>query len=99
MGIVVISGDGGGDATLRNEIAPSVRGAATRELLVQIELRRILERLARGHVACLIIKGTALAYTVYGSAWHRPRIDTDLLVDPNSRKRRCVFWNPAAPLE
>ena len=64
---------GDGDAILRNEITPSVRGAATRELLVQMELRRILERLAREHVRALVIKGTALAYTVYGSAWHRPR--------------------------
>ena len=74
---------GAEDAILRNEITPSVRGAATRELLVQIELRRILDRLAREHVRALVIKGTALAYTVYGSAWHRPRTDTDLLIDPN----------------
>ena len=78
---------GDGDAILRNEITPSVRGAATRELLVQMELRRVLDRLAREHVRALVIKGTALAYTVYGSAWHRPRTDTDLLIDPNETEK------------
>ena len=70
-----------GDAALRDEITPSVRGAATRELLVQIEIRRVLDRLDREHVRVLVIKGTALAYTAYASAWHRPRTDTDLLID------------------
>jgi hypothetical protein len=71
------------DATLRDEIAPSVRGAVTRELLLQIEIRRVLERFARDRVRALLIKGTPLAYTVYKSAWHRPRTDTDLLVHPD----------------
>jgi len=72
-----------GDTTLRDEIAPSVRGAATRELLAQIEIRRVSERFARERVRALIIKGTALAYTAYASAWHRPRTDTDLLIHPD----------------
>ena len=69
-----------GDKTLRDEIAPSVRGAATRELLAHIEIRRVSERFARERVRVLIIKGTALAYTAYATAWHRPRTDTDLLI-------------------
>ena len=84
------------DKTLRDEIAPSVRGAATRELLAQIEIRRVSERFARERVRVLIFKGTALAYTACTSAWHRPRTDTDLLIHPDDAAEAMRVSNPVA---
>ena len=56
------------------------RAAAARELTRQRELARVLEALAAAGVQPVLIKGTALAYTVYGAPAWRPRHDTDLFV-------------------
>ena len=66
----------------------AVRSALTREpvlgaaleALQQRELRIVLERLASHGVSPLLLKGSALAYTLYDSPGLRPRFDTDLLV-------------------
>lgn len=72
---------GGGPAQeIRRRLEKRVRAAATRDLLVQRELRRALEALGTAGVRVLVIKGSALAYTVYRQPWHRPRVDSDLLV-------------------
>jgi len=65
---------------VRRRLEPHVRAAVTRDLILQRELALLLEALARADVRALLIKGTALAYTVYRQPWHRPRIDSDLLV-------------------
>lgn len=57
-----------------------VRAAATQDLFVQRDIQRVLDALAEVGVPALIIKGSALAYTVYAKPWLRPRTDTDLLV-------------------
>jgi hypothetical protein len=67
---------------VRDALMPAVRLAVTRELFVQRDLQRVTEALAGGGVAALIIKGSALAYTVYDEPWLRPRVDTDVIVRP-----------------
>ncbi|HJR60738.1 MAG TPA: nucleotidyltransferase family protein [Vicinamibacterales bacterium] len=56
-----------------------VLGAAL-DALQQRELRLVLELLAGRGLAPLLLKGSALAYTLYAHPTHRPRFDTDLLV-------------------
>lgn len=34
----------------------------------------------------ILFKGSALAYTLYAKPWHRPRSDSDILINPNQRK-------------
>ncbi|WP_216909548.1 nucleotidyltransferase family protein [Synechococcus sp. CCY 0621] len=47
--------------------------------------RGVLEALQRAGVRVLVLKGTLLAHTVYGSPEQRLRVDTDLLVPPEQR--------------
>jgi hypothetical protein len=65
---------------IRRQLEPHVRAAVTRDLIGQRELQSLLDAFAKADVRALLIKGTALAYTVYPHPWHRPRIDSDLLV-------------------
>ena len=67
-------------SALRTLLADRVRADATRDLFVQREMHGVLAALADAGVRALVIKGSALAYTVYGEAWLRPRTDTDVLV-------------------
>jgi len=64
---------------------PALREAAIREAAVEAlrltDLREVLEALARRDVHPLIVKGTALAYSIYDAPELRPRGDTDLLID------------------
>ncbi|CAN5671223.1 hypothetical protein BH24ACI5_BH24ACI5_23100 [soil metagenome] len=57
----------------------AVLGAAL-EALQERELKQVLELLAARGVSPLLLKGSALAHTVYASPAQRPRFDTDLLV-------------------
>jgi hypothetical protein len=65
---------------LRQALASRARAAVARDLLVSLELSGVLGALADSGVRALVIKGAALAYTVYEQPWHRPRLDTDILV-------------------
>jgi hypothetical protein len=56
------------------------REETARELLRQREVIQVLEALAGADVDALLLKGTALAYSVYDRPSSRPRVDTDLLV-------------------
>jgi hypothetical protein len=69
----------GAGARLRAALDARARGDATRDLLVQAEMRRVLEAIAAAGGRVVVFKGSALAYTVYVHPWHRPRTDTDLL--------------------
>ncbi len=53
------------------------------ELVRAHEITQVLESLAARQVFPILVKGTALAYTVYPSASMRPRVDTDLLIAPD----------------
>lgn len=72
----------GPSAALREALAPRVRNAATIDLIVQREMDAVLRSLVAAGIPALVIKGSALAYTVYARPWQRPRTDTDLLVGP-----------------
>jgi hypothetical protein len=50
------------------------------ELVRAHEIAQVLDSLAGRHVFPILLKGTALAYTVYPSPSMRPRLDTDLLI-------------------
>jgi len=66
--------------------------AATLETLRFADLRAVLDALAAANVEVLVIKGTALAYDLYGTPELRPRGDTDLLIAVDVIERaRAVF--------
>jgi hypothetical protein len=67
-------------ADLRDALRPQVRSALAREILVQLELARVLPAFGAAGVRVLLIKGAALAYSSYDEPWHRARTDTDLIV-------------------
>jgi len=50
------------------------------ELVRTRELNRVLDALADSGVQGLLLKGAALAHTIYPSPVMRPRVDTDLLI-------------------
>jgi Uncharacterised nucleotidyltransferase len=54
------------------------------EILRHRETARVLEAFRARRLDVLLVKGAALAYSVYDEAWLRPRVDTDLLVDSRS---------------
>ena len=61
-------------------LATALRSAAITDLYREYELRRVLGLLAAGGVKALLLKGAALAYTVYAAPHLRPRGDLDLLI-------------------
>jgi hypothetical protein len=79
-----LAGVEGRGRELREALAPIVHAAAARELLVQRDLQATMAALASAGVPALVIKGSALAYSVYPEPWHRTRTDTDLLVSQES---------------
>ena len=52
-----------------------------REMLRREEIAAVLSDLAAGGAPAIVLKGTALAYSVYDAPIARPRLDTDLLID------------------
>lgn len=63
---------------------PALRDAAVRAAVLEpfrlADLRALLDALAGRGVVPLIVKGTALAYSLYDAPEQRPRADTDLLI-------------------
>lgn len=63
---------------------PELRDAALRAAVLEPlrldDLRAVLDALAARGVVPLIVKGTALAYSLYDEPEQRPRADTDLLL-------------------
>ena len=55
------------------------------ELARQHELRQVLQSLADIGVEVLLLKGTALAYSLYPAPALRPRTDTDILIRSSDR--------------
>jgi hypothetical protein len=64
----------------------SLRLAAA-ELLLEADLRSLLKSLTDIGVQPLLLKGTALAYSLYPEPWLRPRCDTDLLISASDREK------------
>jgi hypothetical protein len=66
---------------VRDELAAAARARAGEELARAAETRAVLAALAGAGVRALLIKGAALAYTLYDTPAARPRADTDLLIE------------------
>ncbi len=66
-------------AALRPALRRRVRGEAAAEFSRQIECERVLGLLAGAGLSALLMKGTALAYSLYPEPHWRSRCDTDLL--------------------
>lgn len=75
--------DGANDwpSDVRSELARIAREAAAVEMVRRREVAAVLESLRACGVRAIVIKGAALAYTVYDDPIARPRLDTDLLID------------------
>lgn len=71
--------------TLIEQLQADAQGFVAADLGREVELRRVLGRLAAAEVNVLVLKGAALAYTHYSRPDLRPRDDTDLLVAPGAR--------------
>jgi hypothetical protein len=67
-------------AEVLEQLTRRASGDAAIELLRRRELARVLEALGSGGVEPILIKGAALAYTIYGAPHCRPRVDTDFLI-------------------
>jgi hypothetical protein len=70
------------DDAVRAALTADLRAAAVADLVREGELRRLLPTLAAEGVRALVLKGAALAYTVYRAPHLRPRGDLDLLIAP-----------------
>jgi hypothetical protein len=62
------------------------RAWAMYELAHRVEMFRVLNALSSAGVTFLILKGAALAYSLYPTPTLRPHSDTDLLIHPDRRK-------------
>lgn len=51
------------------------------------ELRRVLDRFHEADIPCLLMKGAALAHTLYAQPHLRPRRDADILIRPDDAPR------------
>lgn len=67
--------------SMRDQLAGIVRAAAVVDGMRDVECRRVYRALAQANVRAAVLKGAALAHTVYRHSYLRPRCDTDILVD------------------
>jgi len=61
--------------------------SAARNIILQSELEAIADRLAQAGIRVMVLKGAALANSLYGNIALRPMSDLDLLVRPDDVKR------------
>jgi Uncharacterised nucleotidyltransferase len=71
------------------------------EILRRRETARVLEAFEARDLHVLLVKGAALAYSLYEEPWLRPRVDTDIFVEARSfgaadRVLRGLGYSPAA---
>ncbi len=74
----------GGDpilAALRDTLREILRAAVVVDAIRGAECRRVYAALSRQRVHAAVIKGAALAHTIYSAPHLRPRCDTDILID------------------
>src|SRR5688500_13095157 len=72
-------------AAVRDELVRYARDETARELLRRQEMAEVIDALADCGVRAVVLKGTALAYTVYDNPVARPRLDSDLFIDARDR--------------
>jgi hypothetical protein len=65
---------------LRAAVRDTAQRRAVTELAQRQDVARILDAFAARGIDALILKGAALAHTLYAEPWLRPRGDTDLLI-------------------
>ena len=65
---------------LTNRLEEQVMLEVARAGLRQQTARDICERFAASGIRCVLLKGSAFAYTLYEKPWHRPSADVDVLV-------------------
>jgi hypothetical protein len=65
---------------LRDSLIRIQGRAAARELFLEQEIAQDLNALAEARIETLLLKGTALAYTLYPAPELRPRCDVDILL-------------------
>lgn len=75
--------------SLQAALGDAARHYAAIELTHRREVTRILDALATQGIEALLLKGAALAHTLYPEPWLRPRSDADLLI--RAAQRRTVF--------
>lgn len=68
-------------AEIRDELMQSAREDTAREMVRREEIAAVLSELTARGAPAIVLKGTALAYSVYDTPIARPRLDTDLLID------------------
>ncbi len=84
---------------LRHSLAGINRRATARELFLAAEFEQDLNALAAEGIQTLLLKGTALAYTLYPSPALRPRCDVDLLLRDKSTAHRRLGPAPTPWLQ
>jgi len=75
--------------SLRVALRNCVQQCAAIELAHRREVTGVLDALAARGIDAVVLKGAALAHTLYPEPWLRPRSDTDLLI--RAAQRRAVF--------
>jgi putative nucleotidyltransferase-like protein len=73
--------------SLRVALVDAERAEAVVEAVRRQELCTLLGAFETGGVPVLLLKGAALAYSLYPEPWLRPREDTDLLIRPDHAER------------
>src|SRR5262249_35556323 len=81
------AGPGAWPARLRPALDTGAGEYAALEYVQRLETRRLLAGLAGLGIRPILMKGAALAYTVYPEPALRPHADIDLLVAPADRER------------
>ena len=69
-----------------NQLQVYRRTSSVNELYNKQNLQQTVEIFNSHHIACLILKGSALAYSLYKQPYHRIRGDTDLLIRPADKE-------------
>ena len=79
-------------AALWSRIARQARVAAALDVVSQRAIVEALDHLARADVRPVLIKGTALAYSLYAHGSERPRADSDVMLphDEMARARHAL---------
>ena len=61
------------------------------DLVVEVDLRQLLDAFAQIDIRPLLLKGTPLSYTLYPEPGLRPRCDTDLLIPESGRDKAAAL--------
>ena len=70
-----------------NKLREVRRDACIKEIYRKQHLVKLLEILTKNEIKCLILKGTALAYTIYERPYLRPRLDTDIFINIDDKQK------------